>query len=284
MGRFGKWLQDQRKRKGFLLDEFANKTNVDVGTISRLENGRTQATLVTCISLSERLEYSAYDMYSFLQDDAEAKLDETLRPESGGIAIKQVLELLAKEQAGSIDVLQLLVDKLNGISAFALQTNAPRTFTVDDIRQFLFTSPLYSYQLHYPATMPADLVVEIYQQGGILILEDLQIYIQWLKATSETHLNRRQNSILDRLVMGNVDRIKLSDLLELDQLFEVKGELFCLVWEAVKYQMGFYRCPADMKWKRQKQSDWIELNAKQRHLTTIYLKLDRWERLQQEGK
>ncbi len=63
---FGQWVQERRAERGCDLRAFAALTGVDIGTISRIEHTRTQATLSTAVQICEGVGASVTDLLEAL--------------------------------------------------------------------------------------------------------------------------------------------------------------------------------------------------------------------------
>lgn len=62
---FGKRLKEIRVNKGMSQLDLASYLNVDKTSISRIENGRTNLTLITMVKLSKALDIRINELFDF---------------------------------------------------------------------------------------------------------------------------------------------------------------------------------------------------------------------------
>ena len=63
--KFGMRLRELRQTKGMSQLDLASRLNSDKTTLSRIENGRTNVTLITAIKLSVAMETPLYELFMF---------------------------------------------------------------------------------------------------------------------------------------------------------------------------------------------------------------------------
>ena len=103
----------------------------------------------------------------------------------------------------------------------------------------LWTSPsYYSYELLYPSEMYAETIWEVYKQDGVLISSDIGAYTANLPVERQAQvkkLDRHLINLLSRPEIGSAGRIKLVDVLSLDERLGQRGDIFCIYWSVSKF-------------------------------------------------
>lgn len=64
----GKYLKEQREKKGLSVEEFAKKMEFTVPYVEMLERGRKQMSLETCIKICKVLKLQVMDFYPFMSE------------------------------------------------------------------------------------------------------------------------------------------------------------------------------------------------------------------------
>jgi transcriptional regulator with XRE-family HTH domain len=94
---FGHVVQQRRKELGFDLRTMAAQTGIDPTTISRIENGRAQATLSTAVQLCERTGISLTDLFYALLGKQLFQLKQQEPPEETVIPTESDAETLVTQ-------------------------------------------------------------------------------------------------------------------------------------------------------------------------------------------
>jgi transcriptional regulator with XRE-family HTH domain len=287
----GQWLQQERLKQGIDLRTLSEKTGIDIATISRVENLKTQATLASSVRLCEGLGVTPISLLEAL----ERKPDKDLAAFDGlgcdGIpslsAVQMFLSYIDDNwQAGSL----LLADMFNMIasthvlSGFTEHREVPYLFVPEDVSKLLVDLPLYRFEVVYPPRLGVESIWTIYHCRKWLTGTDVGMYIRKLRNEKRVPLMRLQHavkisdSVLARLEEGVLERIKMNDVLMLDDYLEQHGKILAMYWQT--YQLD--REMTEFLTARGHQQTKVAFNtwiAQQERLMFIFTLLSRWSQL-----
>ncbi len=277
---FGNLIQNARKQKGLEIRTLAEQVGVDASTISRIENLHTQATVYTAFRICEGLEISLFDLVFALEG-------RRLRPNAGRlfpletrfiVSLEEVISAVREFEENREFALSKLVEKINHLnmafgSFIAGNAYAPGPYSGGEIERYVFSSPFSEeYVLRYPP-LEADFVLQIYEQGGVLIASDVERYLK---------KNRTKGRFLPT---SSIEKIKLLEILG---LLHKKGDgednesIVGMIWEACRLLSRFDYYPQSPSIE-----DFIEsysyVNSSRKNwklrLAAFYVTLSRWELL-----
>lgn len=287
----GQWLQQERVKQGIDLRTLSELTGIDIGTISRVENSRTQATLATGVRLCEGLGVTPSSLLEALGRKSSVDLDSA--DASGCEAIPTLSDVQAflkyigtDWHAGCL----LLADMLNMIASIQLRSGVtgnremPHLFVPEDVDKFLIDLPLYRFELVYPPHLRADDIWRVYRCGKWLSITDVGISIRRLRSEKHVPLIQMQHavkisdSVLARLEEGVLERIKLNDVLMLDEYLEQDGKVLAMYWKAYQLDrtMTQFLTESGSQQKTLSFTNWIK---RQERLVFIFTILCRWSQL-----
>jgi len=287
----GQWLQQERVKQGIDLRTLSEQTGIDIGTISRVENMKTQVTLATAVRLCEGLGVTPLSLLEALE--RKPGVDLVSFDGSGCEAIPSLddvqmfLRYIGDNwQAGCL----LLADMLNMIASihihagFTEPREVPHLFVPEDVDKLLIDLPLYRFEVVYPPHLGVEEIWKIYRCRKWLTVTDVGMYIRKLRNEKRVPLMRLQHavkisdSVLARLEEGVLEHIKMNDALMLDEYLEQHGKVLAMYWKA--YQLD--REMTEFLTERGHQqttlafTNWIE---QQEQLMFIFTILCRWSQL-----
>src|SRR6266568_1741316 len=245
---FGEWIRSLRKERRLDLQSLAERSGVEASTISRLENARTQITLLTAIRLCEGLGMTVEDVLKVVYgnhpvpDDQEKPTEKPLVPKLKDV--EQFLTYFHQNEVQGKVWLSYLLNKIAFISRSVSEDDDGITFRLfvpEDIQKLFLDMPLYRFEIQYPPAITSNDILSIYRRGGVLSLIDIGEYIKKLRRESQVTLEQMEErvklspSILSRLESGFTEQIKLSDVLLLDKQLGQVGTLLILYWEAYNW-------------------------------------------------
>lgn len=262
---FGEWVQKIRRERGLDVRAFAEKTDVDPSTISRIENLKTEATFYTAFRICEAMGASPIDLFDILTGKLPHSLvKRSFKEESKNriVALKDVEKLVNDFVSNKDGVCKRLAEDLNYLSAkLASMSKIQRRdlegfkmspFTSGDIDRLLFTSSLYyRLELKYPTRIRTDDILFIYERNGALLLNDVEIFLERLDPHSQfafVSLSHMQTS-------SSIERIKLSDVLGYDVKSEQDGRVVGMFWEICKFYERFTTYKQQAKYRQLTFSD-----------------------------
>ena len=241
---FGAWVRSIREQREMDVRAFAHLVGVDASTISRIEQARSQVTLSTAVRVCEGVGMTPSDLLWALQGK-QPKWTEGchVTRESEAITIDVLEAWLSSLRRYWQEECTWLTSLLNRIAAHSdngsLTPGETSLLIVpEDIEKLLQDSRLYQFKVHYPEDMKADAIWNIYTHGGALSLVDIGAYIRQARRTRRLTLSGLEESgklsasVLSRLEAGALERVKLIDVLTLDEQLGQEGKIVAMYWRA----------------------------------------------------
>ncbi len=296
---FGEWVNDIRKERDFDLRSFAAITGVDGSTISRIENLHTQATLYTAFRICEGLGVSLPELIRTLNGKYPSSFEKEHHVEKETIVtLKNVEEFIEAFHHDEHNLRERLVKSLNKISSNIKVRNPKRGklsfFTLEDIDKLLYSSSLYQFSLKYPTGIRPQDILAIYEQGGALMLTDVEVYVSKIQYVGNSleeedeeedfeNYSKASFNTLSRLAKNSVERIKLNEIMALDKRSKQDGKILGMFWEACKFHEKF--SPTQHRQKYEMQQSLFDFDAPspspireewEYKLASVYIKICRW--------
>jgi transcriptional regulator with XRE-family HTH domain len=241
---FGRWVRAQRERREMDVRAFARLTGVDASTISRIEQARSQVTLWTAVRMCERLNMTPADLLGALWGKRPPFAVRQKEGQEGDIVTVEDLEAFLRYmrrrwQEGCA----WLTSLLNQVAAReddgrASHGGSAPLIVPEDIEKLLQDSHLYQFKVQYPAAITAEDLWDIYLRGGALSLMDMGAYLKQARRARRVTLSDLEESgkvsasVLSRLETGSLERVKLIDVLTLDEQLGQEGKLMAMYWRA----------------------------------------------------
>ncbi len=243
---FGLLVRNRRQELGMETRVLEKKSGINHGTISRIENGQVHILVITAIQLCKALSLDPIEII-----DPERKNERTLLiPHTKSKAYLHNSDLNSLSQLFSIKPLSIL-DKLIEITGKFSTSDTQAEFCVDeywkkramDQKNDRLSGLLEILQaVKYPKKTDNALIMNINMSGGVISLLDFGHFMRNIrKGRSLTlaevqELSRLSDSTLCNFERGNIQRVKLSDILILDKVLKAKGDLFHLIWDVCEFQ------------------------------------------------
>jgi transcriptional regulator with XRE-family HTH domain len=258
------WLAEKRKDNGLTLTELAQTSGLTHATLSRIETQSLQLTLFSAVRIMYALDLPWTELFirgfikpglpipeiynSKNQQDIDfpcllfSDLDvlDTSGLMKRGVAsavVKQLLILFIRKYAPKTE------DERTGLLASNIYTllNSPESY--DGIAKEL----LPDLDFRYPEDFPPDRLRNIYLSGGVLTLLDIGRYARYLRETQKMSLRQVATSLelthpaLSSFESNPADRVKLNDLIKLDNALGLNGELVVFAWRTAELYLGVHR-------------------------------------------
>ena len=285
---FGKWLEQVRLERKMDLRALAEQVGVDISTISRIENMKTQATLATAIHICEGLGVTLPMLLGTLLGISSADM-ESLPPsgENVNLTLDDIQAFLTYMNRDRHKGSLFLAEMMNTIASLQLggskQTwaNGARLFSSEVVDQLSLDLPLYHFELHYPPEIETDDIWDMYRHASWLGSIDVGIYIQKARREKRRPFVRFQrtakvsDTVLARLEEGALERVKLNDVIMLDEQLGQAGKILAMYWRV--YQLNEklmnFLSHSDLPQNGMPFSAWV---AQQMRLVLIFTILCRW--------
>jgi transcriptional regulator with XRE-family HTH domain len=258
------WLAEKRKNKSLTLTELAQITGLTHATLSRIETQSLQLTLFSAVRIMHALDLSWTELFirGFIKPDLpipeihraqnQPSLDfpcllfgdlDTLDT-SGlmrrGLApavVRHLLSLFIKKYEPSLS------DEKTGLLAenFYSLLNSPES------KDGIARESLPDLDFRYPQDFPPESLRNIYLSGGALTLLDLGRYVRYLRETQKMSLRQVATLLelthpaLSNFELNPGDRVKLNDIIHLDNALGLDGELVIFAWRTAELYLGIHR-------------------------------------------
>lgn len=243
---FGGWVRALRQAQKLDIRALTERAGVEVSTISRVENARTNVTLLTAIRLCKGLGVSFNDMLEVVYGKRVARDIHEGSAQPGAVPtredVDQFLEYLHHEEKGGKVRLTHLINKVIFISESAGKksgVDGAELFLSVDI--LLTDSPFIRFEVQYPLSLSSKDIFTIYAYGGLLTPLDIGEYIRKVRRERQITLEQLERaanfstSVLLRLESSVIEQIKLADVAVLDQHLDQNGVLFSMYWDVYSF-------------------------------------------------
>jgi transcriptional regulator with XRE-family HTH domain len=247
---FGQWVLKYREDKRIGLRTIARSAKLNASTISRIERGIIDPTLMTAVRIVRAIGARPEDFYSFLSGSSR---DDPIRPVDVDTQVVTLEDVMGFEMLATISPMseeRILADKLNQIQNKLKQDSnspntAPYTFNSNDVIPLISGSLLYEMNPQYPTSIKASSILDIYSKGGLILRLDAIALIrqQYAKqrdkglqikmGSEEAKISTIVNSSLEK---EKGRKIKLSELIRVDNVLADEGEILIISWKAVEFE------------------------------------------------
>jgi transcriptional regulator with XRE-family HTH domain len=243
---FGSLIRTFRLVNQLSLQELSERTHVDEGTISRIENNHTKVTLDTAIRLCKELDltYNAvfyhtkgipleehyYHFESFSAEDF--------------LTMKDIENFVTFIYTKPKKVVNLLGSLLKEVYDRYIQKhpneNINPPLESEDINRLLTGASLYRFSLQYPLGIQ-HLPEAIAAKGGVVTPEDVGQFLNLLFLDLRfAYASKETKDALQRLGTTGLGRVKLRDILQVN--FNVAStDFLALCWSAGAFGMEMER-------------------------------------------
>lgn len=305
---FGQWLKEKRKERGLSTADFSQ---VDSGTISRIENGNTKARFGTVLEILSRLDISLRD---FITDYLKIESPETderqsdLLPHSqkalldGGVSLyhKDIALLIQMywedEPHFHFAVLRLIGASVTLIMGHEQKSYENREYEDEDKQRQV--ERLYSYSSsdalighillrsdhtklfdiewsHLIGENAEKIVLNAFDTGAMLMPEDA--YVAFVSMIHEYNKDVKKDDRIKPAKL-NKDRFRLIDILEPCSHFSDEDcvKIFSLFWRSYKFDTMLTKASTEIE-EGSECRRWYEPSPKEvNELGTLLFTLWRW--------
>lgn len=287
------WLAEKRKNKSLTLTELAQTTGLTHATLSRIETQSLQLTLFSAVRIMYALDLSWTELFirGFIKQDLPIPEIYRVQNQPGpdfpcllfsdldaldtsglirrGLApavVRHLLSLFIKKYDPNLS------DEKTGLLAgnFYSLLNSPES--KNGITQESFPD----LDFRYPQDFPSESLRNIYLSGGVLTLLDLGRYVRYLRETKKMSLRQvaalleLTHPALSNFEINPGDRVRLNDIIHLDNALGLKGELVVFAWRTAELYLGVHRIKTETESKIYPWSD-SEIRLIEKLITTSRL-------------
>ena len=275
----GEWLLNMRRKRKFDLRDLAAQTGLDIGTISKIENGRTQATLGTFVRAGKGLGVTANDFIQNWQGKPFSLPNESQVIEEATIPTLQDIEALVTWARVDKQPISIWIAKaLNSVSS--LQGEAVPLFEPEVVEKLLFGPLWLRHEVQYPPEMLTEEILDILRLHGVMIPNDISAYFAKIESKKQITTERtttllkvflKEGSLLE---IGSAERFKMPDVLLLDQELKQNGKIIAMLWNVCLFHIEMLRLQAHISDQTGTQG---AISAKQEvRLALMFINVCRW--------
>jgi transcriptional regulator with XRE-family HTH domain len=279
---FGLVVKNRRQELNMETVTLEKISGINHGTISRVENGRVNVLMRTAIILCKALKLDPIDIF-----DLTLKVNiTTFTPPNkskqylDNSDINRLFALFADYPLGTLDKIMAITTKYTSaeirdifhMSEYWIKRAIdPRGDNLADLLKIIQNVP-------YPKKFENALILRINDSGGAISLLDFGHFVRNVRKGLSFSLMDVQeksglsDSSLSKLENSNYHWIKLSDILILDKVLKVKGDLLRLIWNVVEF-----------KQKVTESKLRLELLPQDKIILTHIISVYRWIELQADG-
>lgn len=239
----GEWLFQMRRKCKFDLRALSVQTGLDIGTISKIENGRTQATLGTIVRAAEALGVTSSQFILDWQGEPFSVTNaEHITGEEAVPTFQDVVALVTYSRSNMQSISTWMAKALDSIASSHGETIP--LYKPHIVEKLIFGRPWQRYEVQYPPDMLNEEILDILRQKGILILSDISVYLENIgsnppitteKLASLLKIALREASPQE---IGSVERIEMVDVLLLDQELKQGGKIIAMFWNVCLFHIN----------------------------------------------
>jgi transcriptional regulator with XRE-family HTH domain len=258
------WFLEKRKQKGLTLTGLAQITGLTHATLSRIETQNLQLTLFSAVRIMHALDLPWTELFiqGFIKQDL--PIPEIYQTPNqlgldfpcllfGDIDVLDTSGLLRRGLAPAVvkQLLSLFIKKydrsLGNEKIDLLAANFYSFLHSPDSNDGLARQSLPDLDFRYPQDFPPESLRNIYLSGGVLTLLDLGRYVRYVREMNKMSQGKVAAQIeLSRPALGYFetnpgDKIKIEDLIHLDNALELNGELVVFAWRTAELYLGIHR-------------------------------------------
>jgi len=249
----GDRIREKRLALALTVRSLAEKSGIDPGTLSRIENGVTEITLSSGIKLAEALGIELNELVLPSISDGRT-IREIAAPYSASTVVpKEIVDaFLDLHRRNDASAMNLLASWLNQIAQRQVELGiVDRTvgFDAQIVQWLLVRQDLFRFKIRLPQQCISWVVPNIYALGGKISRGDLKLYLAALSEDPRRYdsLGRQSKDILRRLQSETPNRLRLIDIVSLEE--ELGIDLVSMYWRAEREEEtriaeGGYNCVA----------------------------------------
>ena len=270
--KLGQIIKNKRKSKEFSLNQLAELSGGTASQISRIENEKAALTLSAAVRLLHVLDISLADI---LEPQTIESMRLYFKNKSTGQIVSENLNYLNHNDIDLLDMSRALSSGKAGEMILILLEdfigmfkNADMPWTSSELAHlfynYLAVKELKSLpqdilsiktannfpkleDFRYPKNISLDKLENIHLSNGTLILLDIGAYIRQSRYSRSLSLQALgdmvgfSNQGIRKLENQTPEKLRLEDVLRLDQALNLDGKLLSMAWETAKFYAGFYR-------------------------------------------
>ena len=263
------WLSEKRKEKGLNMTELAQQIGLTQSTLSRIETHNLQLTLFSAVRIMYALDLPWTELFiqGFVKQDL--PIPEIYRAQNqsgldfpcllfGDLDTLDTSGLLRRGLAPAIvrHLLSLFINKYDpsfgNEKTVLLAANFYSFLNSPESNDGLARQSIPDLDFRYPKDFPPERLRNIYLSGGVFTLLDLGRYVRYIRETGKMSLRQMATLVelthpaLSSFETNPADRVKLNDIIHLDNTLGLNGELVVFAWRTAELYLGIYRTKTEI--------------------------------------
>jgi transcriptional regulator with XRE-family HTH domain len=236
----GVLIRNRRKELGLDLRGLENKSGINHGTISRLENGKVQIFVETAIQLFEVLDL---DPSKIIDPDGKGniRIPSSIHTSKEYLNTSDLNNLIRVFQYKPLSILDKLIDLTEEFSTSETQSVFPLEAYRKIRSSHRYSNPIPELvntlmELDYPIKLENSLIIRINNSGGVVSFLDFGHFLKNVRKELSLSLMEVQeksgisDSTLCNLENAYYQKVKLSEILTLEKIFKSNGDLLRIIW------------------------------------------------------
>jgi transcriptional regulator with XRE-family HTH domain len=280
MKKLPEWLWSIRTDRAVSLQDISNITGLATSQISRIEQGKSDLTLFSVAKICHALRLDLFDLQRALQWNKSLFDILILRPSippTDTVAIPSdiasIINLYKHDPIASKDFLHKSFNWVRFLAGF--EKNIQETQANQFIKEAIEPLGDNYKPVPYPSTLSDGLVLETYMVKGALSIFDLGLLIRKRrkkKSLSLKQLSEKSNisfSALRRIEVGEIERIKFSDIFSIDTALGNEGDILAVAWDVAQLYTGISLVEDEF-------SSLQQWNVREKGLAETLIAISRW--------
>lgn len=242
-------IKTRRVDRGLTLQEVSHDAQIDESTISRIEKGQTQGSLLSVVAICQTLKISPRDLFPNL-DQGRLRLHVHNSPlvlSTDSTVMRNDVELFLRTFFTHPWLVRKLLAKLiNQISAQALNKTfmdddpeLPR-FVATDIDRFSSSDAMFAFEIREPY-LPGFKLHAIYVANGAFTFKDARNYASNTLIEYDIEVGFQLANLISRLNVTTIERIKFSDVIQLQLGLIDFDDYLSMFWLAAQFHLWMDR-------------------------------------------
>ena len=245
----GAWFLTMRKDRGLSLQEIEDMTGLTSSQVSRIENGRSELSLFAAVKICYALDVSLFDIsraHQWHKSDFDILSRRGASEKIEGVPIASDIKLILRAyRENPMEAKDFLRKSFNWVRyAIGVETKLENTRGNQIIKDAI--EPLQDkYQsVTYPPNLTQEMILEVYLNQGVLSIFDLGLFLRQKRKKKNMSLQNLAGeaglsySGLRRIEVGEIERIKFSDILVIDTALGNEGDLLAIAWDVAQLYTG----------------------------------------------
>jgi DNA-binding Xre family transcriptional regulator len=308
---YGLWQREERQKRGLTLQELAHKSQLNNGTLSRIEKQQSNVMFSTGIRICQALGVTPGELaYGVFTNEHYAPNSDGIYPceawkhthlhrgirRDAAVGMGHLEHLIGAFYFNSNQIRDFFEHLIHEVvtaheRAIARSKDDPylaeilqhynldkRNYELSDayVDVLLSESPYNCFSIAYPNALKPEILMTVFQQGGVLLDEDMVFFLKQSASDFDLLVYQKTDPDLavtaQRLEEGDVSSVYMEDVLRLDYKSNARGKLIERYWYST--MMQYYASPRFViPWEQRWSTYW---HKQQTSIAKNYVFLTRW--------